>query len=522
MANNLPISVAREMGADVVIAVDVGLPLLTRDQLNSVLGVSEQLTNFLTRRNTEEQIRTMRDGDVLLIPDLEDVSSADFRKVIANAQSGYDVALENQPLLAALGMPQGAKHAGKPVTRGADGGLVIHSISLTNYSVIDDEIILSRIEAVPGEPLDLAKLERNIDQIYSLDVFQSVTYDFVLDPVGQRGLHIKALPRSWGPNYLQFGLEFSDDFSGNSDFQVSAAYTRNALNSYGGELRVFGGFGREDELEFNYYQPIDKAARWFTESSLYHRRQGYFIYEDSELISETSISGLGAILGLGRNFDTNNRMTLEYEYFRGDADERIGPSGFITDEDVRVGELILSYEHDSLDDIFFPTGGLSTIFGYSYADEALGAGSHYEQAFFRASKAWTAGRNTFVARAEAGYSFDDSAPVERWFQLGGLGRLSGLIPDQLIGRHLGLVTFSYLRNLVDIDFAPVWAGVSAEAGNVWRFSEDISFNSLQYSGSLFAGVRTPIGPVYLAWGYNDTGDSTFYFYLGNPYNFRDF
>jgi NTE family protein len=79
-----------------------------------------------------------------------------------------------------------------------------------------------------------------------------------------------------------------------------------------------------------------------------------------------------------------------------------------------------------------------------------------------------------------------------------------------------------MRNLVDIDLAPVYAGITAEAGNVWEFESDISFGDLEYAGSLFLGVKTPVGPVYLAWGYHESGESTLYFYLGHPFGIRNF
>jgi NTE family protein len=45
----------------------------------------------------------------------------------------------------------------------------------------------------------------------------------------------------------------------------------------------------------------------------------------------------------------------------------------------------------------------------------------------------------------------------------------------------------------------------------------MSIGDLRKSGSIFIGAKTPIGPVYLAWGYSDSGESTAYFYLGNPF-----
>lgn len=521
MANNLPVSVAREMGADIVIAVDISMPLFKADQLDSVLSVTEQLTGFLTRRNTEVQIASLTARDILIVPDLEGFTSTDFKAAGDLAELGYQATAEFETALAALpGVGDTTRVAG--AARGAADPLVIQFISLNNQSVLDDEIIMSRIRITPGEPLDLDELQRNIDQVYALDVFQSVTYSLVQDPAGQQGVHIEALPRSWGPNYLQLGLEFSDDFSGNSDFKVSAAYTRNALNPYGGELRVLGAFGREDELEFNFYQPIDKAANWFVESDLYYRRNRFDIYQDNKLISELEIGGFGASIGIGRNLDYNNQVRLDYNYFRGNATQRVGPDSFVTDNDVRISEMVLSYQHDTLDSVYFPNDGSFVNLVYSHGFDSFGASLDYDQAYFQATKAWSWGRNIFLGHAEAAYSFDDLAPLERSFQLGGFTRMSGLIPDQLIGRHLGLLSVSYRRKVVDLDIAPVYAGFTLETGNVWTFADDISFGDMQSAGSIFVGADTPIGPVYVAWGHHESGESTFYFYLGNPFGFRNF
>jgi NTE family protein len=520
MSNNLPVSVVREMGADIVIAVDISTPLLTADELTSVLAVSEQLTTFLTRKNTEDQIAILQPQDILLVPDLVGFSSADFKEAAEMSSVGYKAANKHEAALAQLANPAGATRLGP--AQEEPGQTVIEFITLNNQSVLDDEIILSRIESQPGEVLDIDRLERNIDQIYSLDVFQSVTYSVAQNPAGQKGLYIDAQPRSWGPNYLQAGLEFSDDFSGNSQFQLAAAYTRNALNPYGGELRVTGGFGREDVLDFNFYQPIDKGARWFVEVDAYYRRYRFNIYLDKQLASQLEIAGSGAVIGIGRNLDYNNQLRLDYNYFRGDADELLLDQGFLVDDNVEIGELVLSYQHDTLDSVYFPTEGAAITLAYSYGSEALGAGLDYDQAIFQGTKSWSFGRNIILAHGEAGYSFDDLTPQERLFQLGGFARLSGLIPDELNGRNLGLLTMSYMRELGSFDLAPVYAGLTAEAGNVWLLKEDVSLDDLQYAGSVFIGAETPIGPVYLAWGYHESGDSTIYFYVGNPYGFRRF
>ena len=516
MANNLPISVVRDMGADIVIAVDISSPLLTRKQIDSVLAVSEQLTNFLTRRNTEAQLATLGPEDVLVLPVLVDVTSTDFKRVLDLVPVGYDAVMEHHERLAQLTTSvQGPQEPIPGMEEPSD--YVVQFVNIDNASVLNDDIIRSRLAVTEGEVLDIPALEQSINHIYSLDVFQSVTYDLVRNEAGETGIEVNAVPRAWGPNYLQFGLEISDDFSGNTDFSVGAAYTRNALNSLGGEMRVEVAIGREDKIQFDFYQPIDKIARWFVEPRLYWKREVLNIFEEDTFISQIEVSGPGATVGIGRNFSSTELVRLDYSYLEGDADVVIGDPGLLIEDNVDIGELVLHYRHDSLDDLWFPRTGSLIAGNYRVAREELGAASDYDQAYAAGVWAYTYGKNSGQLSVQGGYSFDDDAPYERWFELGGFGRLSGLVPDQLAGRNVALASLALYRRLNDVEVFPVYAGFTLEAGNVWVLESDIGFDSLRYSGSIFVGANTPIGPLYLAYGLSDNDDSAIYFYLGNPW-----
>ena len=520
MANNLPVSVVREMGADVVIAVDISTPLLTEEQLTSILSVTEQLSGFLTRRNTEAQIATLGQQDILIVPELGDFSSGNFKGAINIVHLGYEAAMNSRGQIASLS-DEGLS-APVPLLGQQQPEYVIEFIELDNESVLHDEIIRSRLAVVPGEPVDLDALERSVDRIYSLDVFESVTYDLTENEEGQQGIVIHAIPRSWGPNYLQFGLELSNDFSGNSDFKLGAAYTRNALNALGGELRVSGSIGREDEIEFDFYQPIDPEANWFVEPRVYWRRENYNLWQDNTHIATLEVGGWGFDFGIGRNLSTTDRLSLGYEFARADADVLTGELDFELDDDVEIGELSLDYLHDSLDSLWFPTKGMFHSLSYIYAADDLGASFDYQQAMGHGSFVLSRGKNTALLNYEIGYSVDDKAPIERWFRLGGFGRLSGLVPDQLTGRQYGVATLAYYRRLNSMDLLKTYAGATLEAGNVWDYSSDIGLDDLRYSASIFVGAETPIGPVYLALGHSDSDDTAVYFYVGNPFRVSRF
>ena len=106
--------------------------------------------------------------------------------------------------------------------------------------------------------------------------------------------------------------------------------------------------------------------------------------------------------------------------------------------------------------------------------------------------------------------------------LGGFGRISGLAPDQLLGSQVGLARLAVYHRLNQLDLFPVYGGFTLEAGNVWTSSDAIGFDDLRYAGSVFLGAESPLGPLYFATGYADSGDFAVYFYLGNPFRVSRF
>lgn len=522
MANNLPINVARDLCADVVIAVDISSPMLSKDDLTSVLSVTEQVTNFLTRKNVEQQVATLGPDDIFLVPDLEGYSSADFDNALSLVQKGYDSVRLQSAAISGLTENGYDRYASlKDLKEREANPFIIEFIDVNNNSILNDAIIRSRVNLEIGEPLDLDKLERSLDDIYGIDIFQSVTYDLVHQDDGRTGVAINARARGWGPNYLQFGLRVSDDFAGNSDYTLGAAYTRNALNSLGGELRVDVTIGQEDLFELDFYQPIDRDARWFIEPRVYYSRNILNVFSGNQLRDQIELQGPGTAFAIGRNLSSTNVLLAEYKYGRGDIDVILGADELSTDS-FELGELNIEHYHDSLDNLWFPNQGYRSNLGYRLSRKSLGSSANYEQAFGNFSGAWSIGKNSLLFRLEGGYSFEDQTPLERWWELGGFGRLSGLIPEQLAGPNYGLASLAYYRRLNEVELAPVYAGFTLETGNVWENQSAIDFDNLVYSGSLFLGVDTPIGPFFLAWGHADSGESTFYFYLGNPYSTQSY
>jgi NTE family protein len=178
--------------------------------------------------------------------------------------------------------------------------------------------------------------------------------------------------------------------------------------------------------------------------------------------------------------------------------------------------------YDRLDDVNFPRHGQSATLEWDGQRAGLGGDTTADRASFNWIVARTFGRQTAVWWTSLGTALNQPSPdLRTQFQLGGFLNLSGAKADSLIGPHFGITRLLLYRQIgrggpgfLDV---PVYVGLSLEAGNVWQKRSDASFGGTRKDASLFLGLDTPIGPVYLGTGFEERGSEAFYLFLGRTF-----
>jgi NTE family protein len=512
MANNLPISVARDMGADLVIAVDISTPLYSEEELTNVFKITGQLTGFLTRKNTEEQIATLTENDVLIVPKLGDIGSGDFQEASKAVPIGYEAADAKSAEIKKLSEPSTFTALKVARPKPDDAPTVISFIRLDNQSRVDDEVIMSRVTIKEGEALDTAELEENISKIYGLDLFQNVFYQVVQEDE-QPGVIITAQKKSWGPNYIQFGLSTSNNFDGDSRFNIGAAYTRHTINDLDGEWRTALQLGEDPLIITELYQPLNPEMTYFAHGGIGIEQRNVNIFSDiDEQLAEYQLSRGLLFLALGRNFDTWGELRFQYRYEDGDAEVRVGDPA-LQDFNFKNASFMSRFSIDTLDNINFPKEGYYASLELNNYRESLGGDEDYDQVEFQTLGAKTWGKNTLFGKVELRSTLDDDAPFQSLFRTGGFTDLSGFNENELSGQHTGLLSIGYLREIEDIFFLQAYLGGTLEYGGYWQDKDDI-FDDNIFAGSVFIGLDTPIGPFYTGLGMAEGGNRSLYFYLG--------
>ncbi len=512
---NLPIDVVRHMGADMVIAVDISTILQEREQLQSVLTITEQITNILTRRNADLQITTLTDQDIFIQPDLGDMTAASFDRAAEAIPIGVEAAESVLGQLDRLSVSEQdyRRHLKERIGLTIPG--FIKKVKIINHSRLSDGVIAAKLNVKKGKFLDVDQLERDLGQLYGLELFESVYYDLASES-DSVVLLVTAQETSWGPNYLQFGAAVFDDFEG-PNFNLAVAYARTAINRLNGEWRTHFQIGQEPGALTELYQPLDHKLRYFIHLHASFIEQAENVFDSGgNKLSELGLKRYGIGLAGGRELGTWGEIRAGIFRETGDIKVQVGDPG-VPDIDFNTGEVFLQLFVDELDNVNFPRSGGDFRIRITTGLEALGSDNNYEQGVVEGSYAHTLGRYTGRFGGFFASTQDNDAPHQNMFRLGGLTQLSGLQQNEIKGQHAALLSAIFYRRLADFKLLPLYAGLSAEYGNVFKRRGDIDFTNGIVSGSVFLGLDTILGPIHLSFGLTEGGRENFYFILGQSF-----
>lgn len=520
LTNNLPVQLVRDMGADILIVVDVGFPLLPELELDSAFVFTQQMLTVLINSRTQEQLQQMTDRDVLISPELGDFGSQDFQRTAEAISLGKTKARELFTRLAYLSLSSEEYSAHRKwVESGRQEIPIIDKVTVENESRLSPQVIASRLADQKGKPLDIDQLEYDIANVYGLDTFETVSYE-VFDDEGEKTLALKATEKSWGPNYLRFGINLEENFDGESNYNFATQFTRTEVNQTGGEIRAEIQIGDVPRIFMELYQPIGYASHWFINPQLELQRSNSGFFQNDLQLARIRSDSTTLTLAGGRNLSNWGVFRMDLSSARVEDTLLIGPPGFKSAA-LDINILSVTFAVDTLDNIAIPRSGSSFSLNWSEAREDLGSDLSFDIAalFFLKPQTW--GDNTILHWWDLASTVEDETGNLQPFSLGGLFNLSGYRTDELAGRHLGIGRLFYYHRLggkplTGID-SPIYLGASIEAGNVWQSSDDVRLNDTLLAGSVFVMIDSILGPLYVAYGWAEGNQQSAYLFLGQTF-----
>ncbi|MFM7626977.1 MAG: patatin-like phospholipase family protein [Gammaproteobacteria bacterium] len=531
LANNLPVEVARAMGVDVLIVVDVGFPLRKRDGLESVATITNQMLAIAIRGGSDAQRKLMREGDILLAPALGDASTFDFEVLRRAAGLGEEAARASLGKLAALRMPEAgyadyvAQRTAKREALELPPGEVRIAADSTRYEPLLRAPLATAASATAAPAVavpDAAALDTALTEVYGRGNFSRV--DYIVEPRDGRGnIVLDAERNSWGPNYIRFGLGIEDDFSGNAAYNAAARIVLADIGAYGAEWVWDLQIGSEPRIATEYHQPLDARGRWFVAPQARFEVRDVPVLRDAARVAEYRLRNREFGIDVGRELGNWGEVRAGLRRVQGHSRLRIGDPASPPGDRYDDREYFARLSFDTLDSRNFPRHGESFTAEWRGERSDLGTDGDAELLTADWLLARSTGRHTAVLWTTFGSNFGDDGTtnVRTLLPLGGFLNLSGLAPGAISGRHVAIARALYLRQIgrrgegfLDV---PTYVGVSLEAGNAWSQRSDIGFGSALAHGSVFLGLDTLLGPVYLGTGFGEGGENTFYLFLGRTF-----
>ena len=516
LVRNLPVDVAREMGADIIIAVNVGTPLAPEKELVSAVSVAQQMLQILTEQNVQRSLKELRPNDILVQPNLGGIGFLDFGRYDRAMKEGEAAVRAISDKLVKLALPE-AQYAAYEVKR------------LSAPVAIDQPVRLTKLEVAPSGRINPKELEvqsgLRIGQLVTSEQATAAGNQLfgrgdlarveteVRDDESGRSVLIKPTEADWAHSRLRVGLELNSDFSENNAFEIKALHVLSSLNDWGAELRTTARVGTTRVLNTQFWQPLGAGSQWYAAPTLEFASGATDMFNTSGLRqARYAYNYTSAQMALGRQL--GRWGDLRYTVARSNSNAHYTIPEDLNKQYVSQTVQTLSFNVDTLDSIAFPTRG--TLFSLDW-QRALHAGG---VAAGVPAQQQVKGMEAFHVGRWAGHLYAEWARSQGGASdnnLGGFLRLSGTTPDSIVGSRTILGRMVMARSIGAMPAAlggDVRLGFSLEAGGAYSPADPLRWGKLKNSASGFIAVDTRFGPLYFGAGTTKGGNSSAYLFLG--------
>jgi NTE family protein len=514
LLNNIPIDVAKEMGADIVIGIHLETePISPTAPLSSFAVLGESISVMIA----SNELRSMEQADLLVSVPLQKYNALDYGAANAIIKAGYDAAASKAKVLSAFSVSEAewqqylANRAARRKTTP-----VPEFVQVTGTAPELAESVEQRLAVDVGKPVDTAKLDAQMLRLQGQGRFANVGYSMV-EKDGKQGLEIQTEPKPYAPPTVRPILLIDGSDYNNVLFTMGARITFLDFGSYRSELRSDVVVGSQYALNSEYYHPFKPTSNWFVAPrGAGNSVQSYVYNGDTQIATYRTRQILGGV-DVGYGFGTTGELRLGYEGGYEKLSPQIGNSSVLPTVTGGTGDVRLQYQLNTLDNPVIPRSGQSLLIytkGYNVNPAAPGPFPLSEvqsQSFLRLSEPSSV---FFGASGGSSYGYKAGIPA---FSLGGSQRLVAWNINELYTNQYFLGQLGYIRELTKL---PPLLGSNIEliglleVGKTYKLALGPKPPNLPLDGAAGIIVNTIFGPVELAGAIGDYGRGRFFFRIG--------
>lgn len=511
--DNLPVDVARKMGAQVVIAVYLDTGPVDLKSLNSLVGVAGRNVSIMIANNERE---SMKNANILIKADVSKFTSSDFTDSTTIIPKGYEAAQAHAAELEkyALSDADWKAYVAARDARRRTSVPVPQFVEIYGLRGTQKAEVAADFKKYVGKKIDSAALDRTIEDVLGRGTYGSVSYNLI-DRDGQTGLLIRPRLKAHAPPFLNLGLTLTSDDTNNIQLGMGARATFVDIAGIGSELRVDGSVGQVAQVSGELYRPLSATSDFFVAPRAYMTyTEAKYFNGDTQLAQYTKRkNGFGLDLGYQIGSKAEVRVGEDYQWFG--VNQTIG---LPENEDFKLTPWVTSlrFQYLGQDDVQLPTRGSIVHTDFIYSTKRPNGDTGYSQMnTYLAGFVPVMQRGTVFLTGRGGTSFRSENLGLAGFSAGGPLRLSAYEQGELLGDDYFLAQAGYMFRLARLNPVlgdSVYALGGYEVGKMWNGPTGTPSLPMDVTGALV--LKSLIGPVYGGASFGDGGHKAWFIGLG--------
>jgi NTE family protein len=511
LVDNIPTDVARDMNADVVIAVDISSPLVDRKELEGLGAFLSQAVNIMTLGNDR---RALRLADTQIVPNLRGFTVLDFARAEEIIRLGYEGAASDAAELRKYALPdeEWQQYLAQRESRKRQPEKSADLLQVAGVGGDEQRHLHRRLQPFLNQPLNLDQLDTRLTRITGDGQFESLDYEgFVQN--GVPGLLVVARQKNYGPPFVDLAVNVDGSGVAAFNFAAGARITFMDVDHHGGEWRNDLLLGSSNLAATEFYQPVANT-RLFVAPYAFASKLPRNEFDNETRVAVFGDERAGGGLDLGYNIDRRSELRFGYQIFSGKLAPLIGSAG-LSSISGSTGEFRTRYVWDGRDSPSVPSRGTRIVASLSRVLQSPGVAHPIDQLDVQTSTFIPTGPKTSIFLvASGGTTFHGTAGPFQVFTLGGSFHLGAYLPQEFVGNHYAYSSLGFRRELYHLPQLVggkiYWAGWY-EAGTAFNDP-----GTVVVRGTFNLGViaETIVGPMALAASVSPTGESRVNFSMG--------
>jgi len=514
--DNLPVDVARSMGAQVVVSSYLNSGPPNPESLNSLTGVVGRNISIMVAAN---EVRSLKDSNIVISSDVSKYASLAFSKSDEIIPIGYKTAQQMAPELekyalndadweAYVAQRQARRRTQIPVPQ------FVEVYGIKGMQQVDVDV---RFEKYVGKPIDPNQLEKTIDDLQGTGLYSTINYNIV-ERNTQKGLLIRPRNKDYGPPFMNFGLTILANDSNNVQLGIGLRATFYNLVGPGSEVRLDGSVGQLAALAGELFKPVKAGSHAFVAPHAYLAHAVNPYYQGTEQLEQyrEKRNGLGIDFGYQFNARTELRVGEDVQWF---SEHRTIGSAVAQEFSLLPYVSKFRFQYLGQNDMMIPTRGSIVSTTYNYYTEGPNNSGGYSQMVGRLDHFFPVkSHDVLFGVAQGGTSFGADNLGLAGLSLGGPLRLSAYARNELLGTDYFLGQVGYLHKLLQLN--PVIAD-EVYVGGIYEIGKMYGGNphtpSLPNDFAAVIVAKTLLGPLYGGLSIGDSDHRKWYLGLGRVF-----